>query len=229
MSGVYGTVRPSNINILQDVEIFYHYRPTRSADSDDNSPYYLPLDSSCLVKAEMSGITGSSEILGLYNLRLPLDVFGQKGFYSVYIRPKQYECELKDVSVLAAYPDVKGIVVAMNSVNGIDDLTGYIVQYKDNSSGELTEIVRLITSCNRCEPVLVTVSDNYPKATRYKLTDNASNYLFCTVTPSSSNSFKPNVTPYIESNFWRASVSWISPPTPGSVSSSLSNMSGVKT
>ena len=197
MNGVYGTIRPSNINIGQDVEMFYHYRPTRSADSDDNSPYYLPLDASYLVKAEASGITGTTEILGLYNLRLPLDAFSQKGFYTVYIRPKQYEVTLKDVSVLATYPDVKGIVVAMDSVDGIDDLTGYLVQYKDNSSGNLTEVVRLITSSNRCEPVLVTVSDNYPKATRYRLTDSASNYLFCTVTPSSSNTFKPNVTPYI--------------------------------
>lgn len=199
MNGVYGTIRPSNINITQDVEIFYHYRPTRSADSDDNSPYYLPLDSSCLVEAEVSGVgsTDTTKILGLYNLRLPLDKFSLKGFYSVYIRPKQYELELKDVSVLAAYPDVKGIVVPINGVAGIEDLTGYLVQYKDSVSKEVTEIVRLITSCNRCEPVLVTVADNYPKATRYRLTDSASNYLFCTVTPSSSSSFKPNVTPYI--------------------------------
>lgn len=195
--GIYGTIRPSQINISQDVEMFYHYRPTRSADSDDNSPYYLTLDSSNLVPAEASGVSGTNEILGLYNLRLPLDTFNLKGFYTVYIRPKQYSCTLKDVSVLAAYPDVKGIVVAMDDVNGIDDLTGYLVQYKDNSSKKLTEVVRLITSSNRCEPVLVTVADNYPKTTRYRLTDSASNYLFCTVTPSSSSSYKPNVTPYI--------------------------------
>lgn len=197
MNGVYGTVRPSNINIEQDVEMFYHYMPTRSTDSDDDSPYYLPLENSNLVKTNAMVDGSTSEILGLYNLRLPLDIFGSKGFYTVYIRPKQYNVTLKDVSVLAAYPDVKGIVVAIDDVEGVDDLTGYLVQYKDNSSGNLTEVVRLITSSNRCEPVLVTVADNYPKATRYRLTDSSSNYLFCTVTPSSSSSFTPNVTPYI--------------------------------
>ena len=198
MNGVYGTIRASNINIEQDVEMFYHYMPSRSADSDDNSPYYKPFDSSNLVAAKSKiGDNEPSDILGLYNLRLPLNEFGLKGIYTVYIRPKQYEVTLKDVSVLAAYPDVKGIVVGIDSVDGIDDLTGYLVQYRDNTSGDLTEVVRLITSSNRCEPVLVTVADNYPKTTRYRLTDSSSNFLFCTVTPSSSSSFKPNVTPYI--------------------------------
>ena len=64
-------------------------------------------------------------------------------------------------------------------------------------SGNRSDVVRLITSCNRCEPVLVTIADSYPKATRYRLTDNGSNLVFCTVTPSSSPNFKPNVTPYI--------------------------------
>ena len=28
MSGMYGTVKPADINISNDVEIFYHYRPS---------------------------------------------------------------------------------------------------------------------------------------------------------------------------------------------------------
>lgn len=192
-NGVYGTVVPANIDPEQDVEIFYGYRPTRGTDGDN--PYFETMEASeCLIPSEDAS---GNAILGLYNLKLPLDIFNKKGFYTVYIRPKEYEVILKDVSVLAAYPDVKGIVVAIDDVSGIDDLTGYIVRYKDESTDSLTNVVRLITSSNRCEPVLVTVSDSYPKTTRYRLTDSSSNYLFCTVTPSSANSYKPNVTPYI--------------------------------
>ena len=103
MNGVYGTIRASNINIEQDVEMFYHCVPSGSADSDGNAPYYRPFDSSNLVAAKSKiGDNEPSDILGLYNLRLPLDIFGLKGIYNVYIRPKQYEVTLKDVSVLAA-------------------------------------------------------------------------------------------------------------------------------
>jgi hypothetical protein len=191
-AGIYGTVVPANIDPEQDVELFYGYRPTRGTDGD--TPYFGPLDYTCLEKTETSE---GGEILGLYNIKLPLDKFNRKGFYTVYIRPKEYHLALKDVSVLAAYPDVKGIVVAMEDVDNIDDLTGYIVRYKEEASESITNTVRLITSSNRCEPVLVTVSDQYPKTTRYRLTDSSSNYLFCTVTPSTANSYKPNVTPYI--------------------------------
>lgn len=195
MSGVYGTIRPANLNIDQDVEIFYFYRPTRSTDSEDFLDGFKKLDSSsCLVEAEAEGM---GQLFGMYDLRLPLDRFNKKGFYTVYIRPKEIEERLADVSVLAAYPDVKGIVLNMNSsgLRGIDDLTGYRVDYCDGD--KRTDITRLITSCNRCEPVIVTIADSYPKTQRYRLTDTGSKFAFCTVTPSSSSSFKPNVTPYI--------------------------------
>lgn len=199
MAGFYGTVRPSNINVESDVEIFYFYRPSRNSDPDDMTGF-KSLDTTCLVPTyydnSISGATSS--ILGLYELRLPLDIFNQKGYYTVYIRPREVKITLTDVSVLAAYPDVKGVVINTNGndLSTVDDLTGYRIDYLGENGA--TDISRLITSCNRCEPVLVTVSDNYPKATRYRLTDNTSNSLFfCTVTPSAASSIKPNVTPYI--------------------------------
>lgn len=203
MAGLYGTVRASLINIDADVEIFYFYRPTRSSDPDTMDGFKT-LESSCLVPtyydSHDTGHTApNNSILGLYELRLPLDTFNQKGYYTVYIRPKEVEVTLTDVNVLAAYPDIKGVVINTtgNDLTGIDDLTGYRIDYL-NEDGERTDISRIITSCNKCEPVLVTVSDSYPKATRYKLTDNSSNSLFfCTVTPSTASNIKPNVTPYI--------------------------------
>ena len=202
MSTLYGTVRPSNINISNDVEILYFYRPTRSSDPTNMNGFKV-LDSSCLVPTYYDNSEGNTaattNILGLFELRLPLDIFNQKGYYTVYIRPKEVNVTLTDVSVLAAYPDVKGVVINTrdNDLSGINDLTGYRIDYLEEGGG-VTEISRLITSCNKCEPVMVTVSDSYPKATRYKLTDNTSNSLFfCTVTPSSSTNVKPNVTPFI--------------------------------
>ncbi len=196
---LYGTVRSANIDI-SDVEMFYYYRPSRSTDPDTMDGF-LPLGSECLVKAEYDSSLNKNpnDILGLYELRLPVNIFNKKGFYTIYIRPKEIETTLTDVSVLAAYPDIKGVVFNLAQFSGtsITDLTGYRIDYF-NEDGVRNDISRLITSCNRCEPILVTVGDAYPKATRYRLTDSSSNNLvFCTVTPSSASSFKPNVTPYI--------------------------------
>lgn len=194
MSGVYGTVRPANINIETDVDIYYFYRPTRGTN-DDNFSGFKALDKSVLTKSNFENNGTSIDLMGMYNLRLPLDIFNKKGFYTVYIKPKEYIIELDDVSVLAAYPDVKGVVINVSKVPGVKDLTGYRLEYFD-ANGNRTDTTRLITSCNSCEPILVTVIDNYPKTTRYKLTG-TNNLMFCTVTPSTASSYKPNTVPFI--------------------------------
>ena len=191
---LYGTVRPSNININNDVEMFYYYRPTRGSDDENFSNGFKKLDNINLVQSKSE----DDVLIGLFELRLPLDIFNKKGFYTVYLRPKEIFTNITDVSVLAAYPDVKGVVFNLGSpeFEGITDLTGYRIDYFDDN-GERTDVSRLITSCNNCEPVLVTISDSYPKATRYRLTDSSSNLVFCTVTPSTASSFKPDVAPFI--------------------------------
>lgn len=192
MNGVYGTLRAANINPLTDVEMFYYYRPTRGTN-DDNFKHFESLDPSYLVQ---SMTNDNTNLVGMYNLRLPLNKFNKKGIYTIYIRPKEEEITLYDVSVLAAYPDIKGVVINSNDINGQTDLSGYRLEYFDKN-GNRSNITRLITASNHAEPILVSVSDGYPKTTRYKLTDTSSNYLFCTVTPSVSNSYKPNTNPYI--------------------------------
>ena len=131
---------------------------------------------------------------GLYNLRLPLDEFSEKGIYTIYIKPKEIHLKILDVSVLAAYPDVKGLILA--KPNDLEDesiwtngnLVGYRVEYFDN--GEKTDYYRIITSNNLCEPTLQNVTDSMQKFTRYRFTDNSTNKtMFCTVTPSSANNF----------------------------------------
>ena len=123
---------------------------------------------------------------------MPLNIFNRKGIYSIYIKPKECKTTIIDVSVLAAYPSVKGVVLNIKDryLSGISDLTGYRIDYGDGVS-------RLIKSCNRCEPVIINTGDGYPKSTRYNLTDSSSNLVFCTVSPSSSPTYKTNASPYI--------------------------------
>jgi len=189
-NGLFGTIRPANINISEDVEILYYYRPTRGTGSDDFEGYKSLNPTDCLVYCVTD--EEHDRINGVYDLRLPLDEFNMKGFYSVYIRPKECKTKIIDVSVLASYPDVNGIVlnVTQGELAGISDLTGYRIEFEDGTS-------RLIKSCNRCEPVSVNIGDGYPTVTRYNLVDTSSSYVFCTVSPSSAPSFKPNATPYI--------------------------------
>lgn len=184
-TGIFGSIRGASIDISRDVEIYYYYRPTRSTEDDEFKNFKTLQASECLTKATNES---GKEIIGAFNLRLPLDKFNSKGFYTVYITPKELTTSIIDVSVLAAFPDVKGIV--LNKLNGITDLTGYRIEYPDGT-------IRLVTSCSNCEPVVVNIGDSYPKTTRYKLTDGSSNLLFCTLTPSSTLSFKPDASPYI--------------------------------
>ena len=198
MPGIYGTVRAANVNPLTEVDMFYHYRPTRGTLDETFGEEFKPLDNSCLVKA--SGVTDGDvveAIKGLYSLRLPMDLFSEKGIYTVYIKPHEFVLNIADVSILENYnnPVVEGIVINSKDVSGITDLSGYRVEYY-NSEGDLTDTVRLITSCNACEPVKVTVGDSYARSTRYRINNiTTNNLLFCTLTPSTSSSYKPNSSP----------------------------------
>jgi hypothetical protein len=189
-SGVFGTVRPANINPSNDVEILYHFTPSAGQRGTNGYQHLSP--SECLIKATENDDNGTV-INGLYKLRLPVMIFNEKGVYTVYIRPREIKTKIIDVSVLAAYPDVRGVVLNVNDagLSGIaEKLIGYRIEFNDGTT-------RLIKSCNRCEPVVVNTGDGYPKSTRYNLTDSSSDYVFCTVSPSSPQTFRPNVKPYI--------------------------------
>ena len=191
-SGVFGTVRPANIVPSRDAEIFYYYTPSRGETANGFNGYKKMDAGECLVRVNENN-SNNTVINGLFQLRLPVNVFNKKGVYSVYIRPKECVTKIVDVSVLAAYPDVKGVVLNIKDagLNGLDtNLIGYRIEFSDGTT-------RLIKSCNRCEPVMVNTGDGYPKSTRYNLTDNSSDYVFCTVSPSSAPTFRPNAKPYI--------------------------------
>lgn len=199
-NGTYGTKRPAYIT-SNDVEILYTYRPDRNTDSTEfSNNTYKKLDSDILTIVQDES---STSIPGMYNIKLPLDKFGEAGIYTIYIRPKEISCTISDVSTLMAYPNVRGIIINTGDVSDITDtsifnngnLVGYRVEYF-GSDGRMDEY-RLITSNNKCIPVNQnsTVSSN--NGTKYRLNDSNTSLIFCTLTPSTAMSFKPNDTPFI--------------------------------
>ena len=199
MAGLYGTVRSAKIDPNRDAELFYFYRPNRSTTDEDFS-MFKKLSSSNLVPSNGEVDGGIENILpGMFNLRLPLDTFNDTGIYTIYIRPKENILKLQDVSVLADYPDIRGVVINKNDVDGVTDLTGYRIEYFDTTTAQPTRTDRafIITSCNFCKPVWVTVTNNTNIPRRYQYTDTSSNLLFCTLTPCSYGEYSPNVAPNI--------------------------------
>jgi hypothetical protein len=201
MAGLYGTVRSAKIDPLKDAELFYFYRPNRSTTDEDFSQF-KKLSPSNLVscKGDVDSTLGVEDVLpGMFNLRLPLDTFNDTGIYTIYIRPREYVTNLLDVSVLADYPEIRGVVINKNSVSGVTDLTGYRIEYFDTTVNPAvrTERAFIITSCNFCKPIWVSVSDSVNIPKRYQYTDSSSNLLFCTLTPCSYGDYSPNVAPNI--------------------------------
>jgi hypothetical protein len=197
------TVTPAS-----DVEVYYSYSPTRNSD-DVNNGTFTKIESSLLTQAYMDddskGEKYDTLLEGLYNLKLPLSYFNQKGYYTVYIKPKEYMAVLSDVGVLSSYPDVKGIVIDAESdtldsslsklLKENNALVGYrVIYYDDNYARQ--PYYRIVTSNNRCEPVIQNLSDVNQKAVRYRYNENSS-LVFLTLTPSVATTYKPNATPYI--------------------------------
>lgn len=204
-NGIYGTNVGAMVN-SSDVEIFYSYSPTRNYD-DVNNSNFKKLESTLLTNSiindDDANLRYDNIIEGLYNLKLPLEYFNQKGYYTVYIKPKEYQAVIQDVGVLSAYPDVKGIIIDIESsdselrsiLNENNALVGYRIIYYNNN-GTRENYYRIVTSNNKCEPVVQNLSDVNQKAVRYRYNDNSS-LSFITVTPSVATTYKPNATPYI--------------------------------
>jgi hypothetical protein len=193
MNNVYGTKRPANIT-PDDVEIFYYYRPNRAEEDSSFGGVFKTLDSSSVLsKAYCETDNGDMILPGMYNLTLPVNEFNKKGIYTVYIKPKEIRTTIENVGPLYSFPSVKGIILKESNINGLSvsngSLVGYRVEYIDND-GNREEDFRVITSNNRACP---TQTGN---GTEYIFNDNT-NFIFCTLTPSTGNSFKTNSLPYI--------------------------------
>jgi hypothetical protein len=194
MNGTYGTVKPANINIEKDAQILYNYKPNRGYENNKN---FQELSTSNLMKVYMENDTNLS-IDGLYNLKLPLSIFGRKGIYTIYIKPKELTKSIYTTGVLVDYPDVRGVIFQTSdfdeSLTTPNGLVGYRIDYGGDGNG----YSRIITSSNLCDVIPTNGQSKYRIYNNYGSAGAAyGKLIFCTVTPSSSNSFTPNVQPSI--------------------------------
>ena len=208
--GSYGTTIPIYIDrgdIDNVVDITYAYHATRSYDSLSDSAF-KKLDTAVLTPAEreMSGDDDYKDkfVEGMYNLQLPLSEFNRKGFYTVYIKPKEIPATIADVGSLTAFPNIRGIVVDSSLIKNntistraktSNGLVGYRVIFMDDNL-KRQEYYRIVTSNNTCEPVVSVPNSSSDKSYTYRYA-NSSPLVFITLSPSSAPSFKSNAIPYI--------------------------------
>jgi hypothetical protein len=203
--GSYGTIRPADVS-PDDIEVIMNYTPSR----DVTSNFILKkLDARTIIRPYFNnGDTGGNaniEILGgLYNLTLPASEFNKLGIYTLYVRPAQIRTSITDCGVLTSLPNIKGIVIDISNVptefqNKFvpQELVGYRVEYLRDSGAKVPNFFRLITSNFYCEAVTENLVNSVQKATRYRYTDSKTNLMFCTLSPSSAPTSKPNATPFI--------------------------------
>jgi hypothetical protein len=204
-TGNYGTVRPADVS-PEDVEIILNYTPSR--DETDNF-VLTKLDSLSILRPyytndDIGGTAGVEILGGLYNLKLPAEQFNRIGIYTLFIRPAQIRTTILDCGVLSALPNVKGLIFDLNSVPSEyrnkfvnQGLVGFRVEYLNSDGTKIPNFFRIITSSFFCEPVIQNLTNSSQKAIRYRYTDNNTNLLFCTLSPASAPTNKPNATPYI--------------------------------
>ncbi len=204
-TGNYGTIRSADVS-PDDVEIILNYTPSR--DQTDNF-ILTKLDAKSILRPyfhnSATGGNANVEILGgLYNLKLPADQFNKLGIYTLYIRPAEIRTKITDCGVLSSLPNVKGIVIDLNNVPSQyrnkfvnQGLIGFRVEYLNSDGTKIPNFFRIVTSSFYCEPVVQNLTNTSQKAIRYRYVESSSNLLFCTLSPSSSPTNKPNATPFI--------------------------------
>jgi hypothetical protein len=197
-------IKNSDIDNLVDITFCYH--ETRSYDSLSDAKF-KKLPSSVLTLANRDEVVDGIDnyVEGMYNLQLPLSEFNKKGFYTVYIKPKEIKTRIMDVGSLTAFPNVRGIVLDSSEIenNSLvrekllknNELVGYRIIYLDDSGGR-QDYYRIITSNNKCEPVVQAPSSSSDKSYTYRYEDSSS-ISFLTLTPSAAPMFKDNQSPYI--------------------------------
>ena len=204
-TGSYGTIRPSDVSPA-DVDIILNYTPSR--DETDNF-VLTKLDANSILRPYFNnnhtgGNSGIEILGGMYNLKLPADQFNKIGIYTLYIRPAEIRTKITDCGILSALPNVKGIVIDLNNVPSQftnkftnQGLVGFRVEYLNDDGSKIPNFFRVITSSFYCEPVIQNLTNTSQQSIRYRYTEGTTNIMFCTLSPSSSPTNKPNATPYI--------------------------------
>lgn len=207
--GSYGIVRPSDISPA-DVEIYYHYVASRISTADVTLKRLDPQDVLTPVFHNSDTTDDANapnvEILGgLYNLKLSSTDFSELGIYTLHIRPKQIRTSITDCGILASLPSVRGLIIDLSNVPSEDrnkftpqGLVGYRIEYiNPDNNAKIPNFYRIVTSSFFCTPVVSNLTNTAQKSIRYQYSDEATNLMFLTVTPSSAPSSRPNTVPFI--------------------------------
>lgn len=207
--GSYGIIRPADVS-PEDVEIFFHYVPDRTTISQVTLKRLSSIDILTPVfhNSETTDDTSAPnvEILGgLYNLKLTANDFSDLGIYTLHMRPKQIRTSITDCGILASLPSVRGLVIDLSNVPAADrnkftpqGLVGYRVEYINTSDNKkIPNFYRIVTSSFYCTPIVSNLTSTSQKSIRYQYSEQATNLMFLTVTPSSAPTNKPNTVPFI--------------------------------
>jgi hypothetical protein len=210
--GSYGVVRPADVS-PDDVEILYHYVPSRLSTADVQlkkltsnqvlTPIYHNVNTT--LGGTNDAIKNVEVLGGLYNLKLNADDFSDLGIYTLNLRPKQIRTSIMDCGVLASLPSVRGLIIDISNVVAADKnkftpqgLVGYRIEYINSSDNKkVTNFYKVVTSSFYCTPVTANLNSSTQKSVRYQYSEGATNFLFLTITPSSAPSNKPNTVPFI--------------------------------
>ena len=207
--GSYGIIRPSDVS-PSDIEILFHYVSGRTSTApvtlkklnseDILTPVYHNSNTTDDTNAPNVEILG-----GLYNLKLSSDDFSDLGIYTLHIRPKQIRTTISDCGILASLPSVRGLIIDLSNVPTVDrnkfspqGLVGYRIEYiNTDDNKKIPNFYRIVTSSFYCTPIVSNLTSTTQKSIRYQYTEQATNLMFLTVTPSSAPSNKPNTVPFI--------------------------------
>ena len=99
---------------------------------------------------------------------------------------------------------LKGIIIDLNNVDPQyrnkfvnQGLVGFRVEYLNEDGSKIPNFFRVVTSSFFCEPVVTNETNTTQKSIRYRYVEGGSDLIFCTLSPSSSPTNKPNATPFI--------------------------------
>lgn len=202
-NNIYGTVKQAQFNPSTDADVYYYYRPTHAINDNGFSGFRkIEKPETILEQSKLEKNSSFSEkdliLPGMFTLKLPVNIFGETGIYTIYITPKEIECRIVDVGILAAYPEIKGIVLEVggNLANFSDDdsLVGYQVIYY--TEGKRQEFFRLVTTNTKCSVMSQNLVSSTSNSSAYRY-NQSGNLMFLTLTPSLMPSYKTNSNPYI--------------------------------
>lgn len=201
-NGVYGIKRGADVE-LADIEVLMNYTPNRNTRKTEIIK--LPTEEVLLTNTNPNG-NGNEILGGMYTLKLPKQYFNNKGIYTILIRPLEIRTRIADVGVLSSQPNIRGLVFDLTSIDQNllgkfqnNKLVGYRIEYLDSANAsdpKMKNIFRIVTSNNKAEAVNQNLNNSIQRAIRYRFNDSAT-LSFCTVTPNSPNSARPNVNPFI--------------------------------